>query len=77
MSVFVVLGEGFAGAIARSVVAGVQLFTTPKHPWKVVGDLDDAIRWTNEQLQMVGDRVDDNALKSACLTLMAGRAKRS
>ena len=62
-SVFVVLGDGFAGAVARSVVAGVQLFTSPKHPWKVFGNIDDGVRWANEQLKSVGDVVDENALK--------------
>jgi len=70
-STFVVLADGFGGAVARSVLTSVQLFAGAKHPWKVLGDLDAAVAWTQGQLGAAA--ADDGALRACCAAILAGR----
>jgi hypothetical protein len=72
-STFVVLAEGFGGAVARSVLTSVQLFSGAKHPWKVLGDMDAAVTWTQGQLGPAA--ADDKALWACCAAILAGVKK--
>jgi hypothetical protein len=40
---FIVLGNGFFAAMARSIIAGIQLVSRTKAPWRVTSDANDGI----------------------------------
>jgi hypothetical protein len=47
---FIVEGSGFFPAMVRSVVAGIQLLTNQKNPWKVVSGVDDGVKFLGTEL---------------------------
>ena len=44
-SATVILAEGILGAMQRSVLTGMFMLVPPPHPWKVFGDVTDAVTW--------------------------------
>jgi hypothetical protein len=58
---FVVLGTGFFAALARSVIAGVQLLTRSKGPWRVTSDATEGLAFLAGILRSEGISVDEVA----------------
>ena len=69
---FIVVGTGFFAAMVRSVVAGIQLFSKQKHPWKVTSGLDEAVPWLTELLATEGKAIDTDDLRAAATAIMGG-----
>ena len=65
----IVLGKGFVGATVRSVIAGIQMWSGPQHPWKVVSETETGLVWTIEQLRAVGKDADLPSLR-VCASLL-------
>ncbi|MDP2343008.1 MAG: hypothetical protein Q8O67_18775 [Deltaproteobacteria bacterium] len=72
-SALIVLGDGFFAAMVRSVVAGVQLFAGPKHPWKVFGDVDVGLVWAIAELEKHRKTAVLEDLRACARTLLDGR----
>jgi hypothetical protein len=72
---FVVLGTGFFASMVRSVVAGIQLFSNQKAPWKVIGDVDSGLEFIRGSLAGEGKVVAVEALREAALRLIDANSK--
>lgn len=59
---FVVLGTGFFSAMARSIIAGIQLVSRTKAPWRVTSDARDGVVFVADLVRAEGGVVDDAAL---------------
>lgn len=62
---FVVLGSGFFAAMARSVIAGIQLLSRTKAPWRVTSDPVAGVAFIVELVNNhgAGALVDEEALQ--------------
>ena len=72
---FVVIGTGFFAAMVRSVVAGIQLLTNQKHPWKVNSGLEEGVRFCLDQLAVNGKACDPAELQEAATAVISGGRK--
>jgi hypothetical protein len=61
---FIVLGNGFFAAMARSIIAGIQLVSRTKAPWRVTSDANDGITFIVDQVRQDGGTVDEAALRA-------------
>lgn len=64
---FIVLGNGFFAAMARSIIAGIQLVSRTKAPWRVTSDPQDGVAFIVDLVRAEGERglaVDDAELRS-------------
>lgn len=61
---FVVLGNGFFSAMARSIIAGIQLVSRAKAPWRVTSDPNDGITFIIDLVRAEGGTVDEDALRT-------------
>jgi hypothetical protein len=62
---FLVHGSGMFSALARTIIAGMQLFTKSKSEWKVVASREAAVEWCGAVLRRHGLPVDDARLLEA------------
>jgi hypothetical protein len=72
---FVVLGTGFFASMVRSVVAGVQLFSNQKSPWKVMADVNTGVDFVRGIVASEGKAVDVEALQACAARLIEGPKK--
>jgi hypothetical protein len=72
---FVVLGTGFFASMVRSVVAGVQLFSNQRSPWKVVADVNAGVEFVRSIVITEGKAVDVEALQACAARLIEGPKK--
>jgi hypothetical protein len=68
---FIVLGNGFFSAMARSIIAGIQLVSRTKAPWRVTSDPNDGVTFVAELVRAEGGVVDDVALRALVERLLA------
>lgn len=61
---FIVLGSGFFSAMARSIIAGIQLVSRTKAPWRVTSDPNDGITFVADLVRAEGSVVDEVALRA-------------
>lgn len=69
---FVVIGTGFFAAMVRSVVAGIQLFSSQKHPWKVTSGIDEALPWLTALVLAEKREIDASDLRAAVEVIISG-----
>ncbi len=71
---FLVLGSGFFAALARSVIASVQLLTRTRTAWKVLSTRDEAVAYVAGILAAEDKTVDGEALAAAIDVLQTAPA---
>jgi hypothetical protein len=74
---FIVLGNGFFSAMARSIIAGIQLVSRTKAPWRVTSDANDGITFVAELVRLEGGVVDDVALRALVERVLPPAARRA
>lgn len=67
---FIVLGSGFFAAMTRSVIAGIQLVSRARAPWRVTSDHNDAVSFIAELVRAEGHSVDEAALRAIVAQMM-------
>ncbi len=70
-NVSLILGDGFFAAVARNIIAGVQMFAPRRHPWLVTGDLEEALTFLSTALTTHGRPMDRPRVEAGLRSLIA------